>query len=76
MIRPEVLAYVSSDTVRDPSWSAERCACGVTRTRDGCPEVRIWNTVHGILCCMQYATEQDAADAMAADSEVTCDRSE
>ena len=65
MIRPEVLAFVNGDTVRDPAWTAERCACGVTRTPDGCPEVRIWNSVHSVMVCLCYATEQDAADAMA-----------
>lgn len=67
MIRPEVLAFISGDTVRNPAWTPERCACGVTRTPDGMPEVRVWNTTHGPMICLQFATEQDAADAMAAD---------
>lgn len=54
MSRPEVIAFCSGDSIRNPRWTPEVCACGATKTPDGMPEVRIGNETHGVMICLRY----------------------
>ena len=55
---PEVVAFVSGDTVRDPSWSPSQCACRDVSLPDGMPEVSVGGMVHGALVCLHYREER------------------
>ena len=64
MTRPEILAYCSKESIRDPKWTTYICACKETITHDGMPERRVGDIVHGVLCCARYETEGDAIASM------------
>ena len=64
MIRPELIAFCSGDSIRNPGWTPEVCACGETITNDGMPERRVGAVVHGVLACARYVTAADAAASM------------
>ena len=55
--RPEVVAFVSGDTVRDPMWNPARCACQA-EAMGGDVERTVGGTVHGTLVCLHYRQER------------------
>jgi hypothetical protein len=55
--RPDVLAFVSSDKIRDPSWTPAICACGACSMPSDVPERLVDNVMHGVLICYREKGE-------------------
>lgn len=66
-MKPDILAFLDGDKMRDPAWRSDVCVCGAVSMPNDLVERTVDGITHGLVCCyvgdLPYDPAEDPARA-------------